>query len=127
MDENIKKAWNLLAMELRPLTESWPPKLVFINTPTTASLAYIECKNYLRPNDGPCSLDSSDPSNKDFLRIQTFIAQNIDLYQNFNSELEKQFLADLRNAAEGLEEIKRNRWEQGRRTYYIGMVCVCIL
>lgn len=117
MEENIKRAWKDLVDELRPLDESWPPKLVFIHTPTMASSKYTTCIDPLRPNDGPCALDIDNANNSHFLRIQTLVARNIDLYQEFDTDLAKRFLEDLHTTAIGLEEVKRDHWERGRRLY----------
>lgn len=121
MEENIKRAWKDLVDELRPLDESWPPKLVFIHTPTMASSKYTTCIDPLRPNDGPCALDIDNANNSHFLRIQTLVARNIDLYQEFDTDLAKRFLEDLHTTAIGLEEVKRDHWERGRRLYNFGM------
>lgn len=125
MDAKINTAWNKLAAELQSLPPSWPSKLVFLNTPTTHSSQFVVAENTIRPNEGLCSLDIRDPDTGHFLKIQTFVACNIELYQNFDTPRAQEFVRELHNVADGFESIKREHWEKGRRTYCIGTPSKC--
>jgi hypothetical protein len=117
MEAQIQHAWKQIADIVQPLPKTWPPKLVFSNTPTLESTPYVSSMNYLRPNEGPCQLDSQNQHNLHFLEIQTMIARNIELYQHVRAENATKFVEDLHSLADGFENIKRDRWEKGRRTY----------
>jgi hypothetical protein len=121
METQIQHAWDQIADIIRPLPKSWPPKLVFTNPPTVESTPYVSSMNYLRPNEGPCRLDSQNQHNLQFLEIQTLIVRNIELYQHVRAENAVKFVEDLRGAANGFEDIKRDRWEKGRRTFVFSM------
>ena len=117
MEAQIQHAWSQIANVIRPLPESWPPKLVFANPPTVESAPYVPSMNSLRPNEGPCRLDSQNQHNLHFLEIQTLITRHIELYQHVRAENATKFVEDLHGVANSFENIKRDRWEKGRRTY----------
>jgi hypothetical protein len=121
MEANIKRSWDEIAQTVQTLPKSWPSKLVFVTPPTIMSRPYSPSSNPLQPNDGPCRLETADPNNQDFLQLQMSVARNIELYQNFSTTLAIAFVEDLRGISDGLDALKRDHWEEGRRTYHFGM------